>query len=174
MEPKKMRERVKDWYHQYSNDIYNFAFFMTGQHDNAKDIVQETFLRAYTEGHTFKGGNVKSWLFRIAHNFTIDCLRKQRPVAFYLDPILPIKSIEPTPEQLLLLNEQEKYLFKALLNIRNNYRDVIILRKIKEFSIRETSEILGWSESKVKVTLFRGLKTLRSELKKEGFNSEVT
>lgn len=57
--------------------------------------------------------------------------------------------------------------------IKPSFRDVIILRKIKEFSIGETAEILDCSEAKVKVDLFRALKILCKELEKEGFRYEA-
>ncbi|WP_235822815.1 RNA polymerase sigma factor [Cytobacillus massiliigabonensis] len=72
-----------------------------------------------------------------------------------------------------MTNEYEKDLYHSLNNIKRQYKDVIILRKIKEFSISETAQILGWTESKVKVYLFRGMKALRKELEKEGYNNET-
>ena len=77
--------------------------------------------------------------------------------------------IEPSPEQITVLNEAEKELYLAIGRLKRSYRDVIVLRKIKEFSIKETSDILGWSESKVKVNLSRGIQALKNELEKVGY-----
>lgn len=71
-----------------------------------------------------------------------------------------------------MMNEAEKELYLALSNLKHHYRDVIVLRKIKELSIKETSYILGWSENKVKVNLFRGMKALKKELNKVGYIHE--
>ncbi|MGF2614342.1 RNA polymerase sigma factor [Rossellomorea aquimaris] len=64
-------------------------------------------------------------------------------------------------------------MYHALSKLKRSYREVIILRKIKELSIRETAEVLGWKESKVKTTLFRGLQAMKIQLQKEGYDHET-
>lgn len=83
-----------------------------------------------------------------------------------------IKSSELTPEQTVTLNESEKELYMALGKLNRKYREVIILRKIKSFSIKETAEILEWRESKVKSTLFRAMGALKKQLEREGYEHE--
>ncbi len=112
-------------------------------------------------------------MFRIARNLTIDYIRKNKTIANYLR-FLPFGlHDEKSAEDIAILNESEKQLYLAISKIKPSFRDVIILRKIKEFSIGETAEILGCSEAKVKVDLFRALKVLRKELEKEGFRHEA-
>jgi RNA polymerase sigma-70 factor, ECF subfamily len=173
LEQESMKQKINEWYEAHSNDLYKYAFFMINEHELAKDIVQETFIRAFNKIDTFQGEYVKSWLFRIARNVTIDHIRKNKPIAYYLDLNTPIKSSAKTPEQLLLMNEAEQQLYLAMNRLKRSYRDVIILRKIKGFSISEASHILGWSENKVKVTLFRGMNALKKELEKEGVLCET-
>lgn len=69
---------------------------------------------------------------------------------------------------MLQIREQSLEIYKALSTLKSTYREIIILRKLKEFSIEETAGILGWSEAKVKSTLFRAMRALEKELKKEG------
>lgn len=167
------KEWINDWYETYSNDVFNYAFFMIGDREQALDIVQDTFIRAYNHLENFQGDREKSWLFRIARNLTIDFIRKNRTLANYLS-FLPFGlHDEKSAEDIAILNESEKQLYMAISKIKPHFRDVIILRKIKEFSIGETAEILGCSEAKVKVDLFRALKVLRKELEKEGFRYEA-
>lgn len=168
-----IKQQVNDWYHAYSNDIYKFIFFMIGDHDQAKDILHDTFLRAYNKFENFEGGNTKSWLFKIARNITIDYIRKKKPMSYLIDSIPYIQATGKTPEETMILNETERELYMALSKIKQSYRDVIVLRKMKEFSISESSHILGWTENKVKVTLFRGLKALKKQLEKEGYDHET-
>lgn len=173
MEQVSRKQRINSWYEVYSNDVYNYAFFMLGDREQAMDIVQDTFIRAYNKLESFQGGREKSWLFRIARNLTIDYMRKKRTVANYLS-FLPFgMNTEKSAEDIAIFNESEKQLYLALSKIKPSFRDVIILRKIKEFSIGETAEILGCSEAKVKIDLFRALKILRKELEKEGFRYEA-
>jgi RNA polymerase sigma-70 factor, ECF subfamily len=163
------RQLVNEWYRDYSNDIYQYVLFMIGDHERAKDFMQETFLLAYEKYSSFQGGSVKGWLFRIARNTTIDFIRKEKPIAYFFDQIPNVRSDTTSTESLVTLNEREEELYHALRNIKRSYCDVIILRKIKGLSIEETTKILGWNESKVKNTLLRGLKDLKKQLEKEGF-----
>ena len=164
--------QVNDWYHTYSNDVYNYVFFLMRDHDQAKDIMQDVFIKAFHSYSSFRGGNLRAWLFRIARNLTMDYFRKKKPIAYILDSIPFVPMIEQSPEQITVLNESEMELYQALGRLKRSYRDVIVLRKIKEFSIKETSDILGWSESKVKVNLSRGIQALKNELEKVGYIHE--
>ncbi|MFT4415804.1 RNA polymerase sigma factor [Fredinandcohnia humi] len=168
-----IQQQVNEWYHAYSNDLYNYIFFMIKEHDQSKDILQDTFVRAYDNYSSFRGGNEKSWLFRIARNVTIDYIRKKKPISYIIESFSAIKASDKTPEQLMVLNETEQQLYHALSKVKRSYRDVIVLRKIKGFSISESSQILGWSENKVKVNLYRGMEALRKELLKEGYTHET-
>ncbi|MDG5789612.1 sigma-70 family RNA polymerase sigma factor [Evansella sp. AB-P1] len=167
------QNQVTEWYQKYSNDIYQYILFMTGDHERSKDMMQETFLRAYDHLSSFQGNNAKGWLFRIARNITIDSLRKEKPIAYLFDQNTYVVSNNVSPEKITILNEVERELYHALGQLKMSYRDVIVLRKIKGFSIQESSNILGWKESKVKSTLLRALKALKRQLEKEGYNHET-
>lgn len=172
MDQETIKTQINEWYHKYSNALYKYIFFMTGEHEQTKDLLQETFLRAYKNYESYKGSGEKNWLFRIARNLTIDYIRK-KPVSYSFDPETGIQDTDKTPEEIILLNESERALYIALRHIKSSYREVIILRKIRGFTINESSQILGWSVNKVKVTLFRGLKALKKELEKEGNRDEI-
>ncbi|MCD8509069.1 MAG: RNA polymerase sigma factor [Bacillus sp. (in: Bacteria)] len=172
MEQDYIKQKVNDWYHEYSDDLYKYVFFMIGDHYQTKDILQDTFLRAFNSFESFQGTGEKSWLFRIARNLTIDYIRKKKPVAYIMEAFPQIQTSEKTPEQLALFNETEKELYVGLRRIKRSYRDVIVLRKIRGFTISETSQILGWTENKVKVNLYRGLKALKHQLEKGGYFHE--
>jgi RNA polymerase sigma-70 factor, ECF subfamily len=167
------KQHVKQWYQLYSDDIYKYVYFMIGDREQAKDLTQDTFLRAFDKYVFFEEENSKGWLFRIARNLTIDYLRKKKPLAFFFDTIPALKSTDATPEQIYSFNETEQEIFQALEKIKRSYRDVIVLRKIEGFSIQETSEILGWHESKVKINLLRGMKALNKQLEKEAERNEI-
>lgn len=148
--------------------MYKFIRYMINDHEQAKDLMQDTFLRAYEHVDSFQGGNAKSWLLKIARYTTIDFMRKKKPVQYLLDHLASTPSRALTPEQTLALNEEEKELYRAIASLKLPYREVIILRKIKELSIKETAEILGWSESKVKTNVWRAMHQLKTRLRKEG------
>ncbi|WP_409271832.1 RNA polymerase sigma factor [Neobacillus sp. SCS-31] len=173
MEREIIRDKIHNWYFDYSNDIFNYVFFIVGEREQAKDILQDTFIRAFNNFNSFDGRNAKSWLFRIARNLSIDHLRRKKPIRYFLDYFPLVTSNDPGPEQIAMLNETERQLYVSMSKLKRDYRDVIILRKIKEFSISESAQILGWKENKVKVTLFRAMKELKIELEKEGYTNET-
>lgn len=134
----------------------------------AEDLTQDTFLKAYQSlAHFQYNSSPKTWLYRIAHNTTIDFLRKQKPIRLIKEMLKYKKAEQPEPDEVLQMKESTQELYRALGELKESYREVIILRKIKGFSIAETASILNWSESKVKSTLHRALSVLKKELMKE-------
>ena len=84
------------------------------------------------------------------------------------------KDKSPLPEEIVQIKETSKEIYRALGELKSSFREVIILRKIKGFSIEETSKILNWSESRVKSTLFRAIPALEEKMLKEAFLNEKT
>ncbi|MCM3639337.1 RNA polymerase sigma factor [Sporosarcina luteola] len=166
--------QIQILYEQYHNEIFRYIFLMIGDRQQAKDLMQETYVKAFINIEDFRGdANVKTWLYRIARNETIDFLRRKKPATYLVDFFLHVKSSQPTPEEVIVLGNDMELLYLALSRIKKGYRDVIILRKIRELSTKETATILGWKESRIKTNLHRGLMALQKELKKEGYISET-
>jgi RNA polymerase sigma-70 factor, ECF subfamily len=77
-------EDIHEWYNLYHQTIFKFIFMITKDYQQAEDLTQETFFKAYKYHHTFKGNSSeKTWLFSIAHNVTVDHMRKQKPIRFF-------------------------------------------------------------------------------------------
>ncbi|WP_231689634.1 RNA polymerase sigma factor [Bacillus sp. FJAT-27245] len=166
--------QIQMLYEQYHNEIFRYIFLMIGDRQQAKDLMQETYVKAFINIGNFRGdASLKTWLYRIARNETIDYLRRNRPATYFLDFFLHVKSNEPTPEEVIVYGDNLEQLYLALSRIKKGYRDVIILRKIREFSTKETATILGWKESRIKTNLHRGLMALQKEMEKEGYLSET-
>jgi RNA polymerase sigma-70 factor (ECF subfamily) len=143
--------QIKELYKQYHKEIFSFIFIMIGERQQSEDLMQETYVKAFENIDDFRGdANVKTWLYRIARNLAIDYQRRKKPVSYFLDYFSPIQSNGPTPEEILELDEDIQLLYKALSRLKKGYRDVIVLRKIKEFSIKETAAILRWKESRIR------------------------
>ncbi|WP_371473787.1 RNA polymerase sigma factor [Niallia circulans] len=160
---------ILEWYEKYGEAIFKYIFIMIQDYQQAEDLTNDTFLKAFIHLDTFKrNASEKTWLYRIAHNLTVDMIRKKKPVILLKEAFLFTKDKNPLPEEMLQIREQSLEIYKALSTLKSSYREIIILRKLKEFSIEETAGILGWSEAKVKSTLFRAMKALEKELKKEG------
>lgn len=146
---------------------------MVRDYQQAEDLTQETFIKAYRHQERFKQqSSVKTWLFSIAHNVTKDFFRKKHPLQHYLGLTMEEKDDQPMPEQIVVMNFQTEQLYRAIQQLKPSYKHVIILRKLKEFSTAETAFILNWSESKVKMTLKRALVALKNELMNRGATNE--
>ncbi|MGE6261142.1 RNA polymerase sigma factor [Heyndrickxia sporothermodurans] len=168
-----MNRKIEEWYDEYSYPIFKFILLMIQDYQQSEDLTQETFVKAYKNYHSFKGNSSpKTWLFSIAHNLTIDYLRKRRPITLIKEIFLLKRDSNKLPDEVIVMKENSKELYYALKCLKDSYREVIILRKIKEFSIEETAYILNWTESKVKATLHRAIPALEKQFKKEGFLNE--
>lgn len=169
------KRELEEWYDAHSDAVFKYICMMTRDYQQSEDLIQETFIRAYRAYDTFeRKAETRTWLFRIAHNVTVDYLRKNKPLRMLESFLLNKKDTSLPPEDILEMRESITQIYKALGNLKATYREVIILRKIKGFSITEASVILGWSENKVKVTLHRALPLLQKELDKEDFLYEKT
>ncbi|MBP0726767.1 RNA polymerase sigma factor [Bacillus sp. RG28] len=169
------KDEIENWYDQHSQSVLSFILLMVKDYQQAEDLTHDTFVKAYLYYDSFKQhSSEKTWLFSIAHNITIDFLRKRKPFILFKEFFHFQKDNNPLPEEVFRIKEESYELYKALEKIKDTYRRVIILRKIKGFSIEDTAKILGWTESKVKSTLFRAIPVLRKQLKKEGdFDEEA-
>lgn len=158
---------ISEWFEQYSDDIYHFLLYRFGSTD-IEDLVQEVFIKAIKGFHAYEEkASPKTWLFSIARNVAVDEYRKRKRLN--LGKMIPFEHLhepksENTPENILQLQKEHADLFKAIQALKPNYRDVIILRGIKELSVAETAEILKWSENKVRTTLHRARKVLLQKL----------
>jgi len=164
------RDEIADWYDQHSKAILSYILFMVKDYQQAEDLTQDTFVKAYKYHDSFKQqSSERTWLFSIAHNVTIDFIRKKKPSMFLKDVLHLQKDTKPLPEEVIQLQGDSYELYKALGEIKSTYREVIILRKIKDFSIEDTAKILSCSESKVKSMLFRAMPVLKKQLIRGGF-----
>ncbi len=166
-------EELGRWFNEYGESILSYILLMVRDYQQAEDLTQDTFLKAYKNYHLFEGNSaLKTWLFSIAYNVTQDHFRKKHPLQYYLGLTMTEKDYMPIPEQIVAMHDQTEQLYSIIQQLKPSYRHVIILRKLKEFSTAETAGILNWSESKVKMTLKRALAELKIELQKGGFSYE--
>ncbi|MBS4192000.1 RNA polymerase sigma factor [Bacillus sp. FJAT-49705] len=157
--------KISEWFYEYSNDIYQFLIYYLGTSD-VEDLVQEVFIRAIKSVDHFAGkSSPKTWLFSIARHVAIDEIRKRKRRK--MKDILMMRPHEDealnNPEKVFNMNESNQELHRVIQTLKSNYRDVIILRGIKELSISETANVLNWSEEKVRLTFHRAIKALKKE-----------
>ncbi|MBS8264377.1 RNA polymerase sigma factor [Mesobacillus boroniphilus] len=163
-------QQVMEWYEIYYKDIYRFIFYMMGDRQCCEDLVHDTFLRAFKSFEKFENRtNVNTWLFSIAKYLVIDEIRKRRRKrVFSLFSKDPEIQSPFNIEQYIENKDTIERTLEAIQQLKPNYRLVITLKKIEECSTKEIAEILGWSESKIRKTLSRGLAALKKKNDEEG------
>ena len=165
--------------------ILNFGRRMCGHRDDADEVLEETLLTAYLSLKELRDpGALRAWVFRVAANACLKMRRHDRTGPrreIGLDEILPRPGDGGGPPQIpdwsdipldrMLQDELRVKLDEAILNLPGDYRIVLLLRDQEGFSTRQTSEMLGISETLAKVRLHRARLALRKSL--EGYLKEV-
>ena len=159
----------------YSSKIYRLALRMLNHQQDAEDVLQETFLKAYRGLKSFDGrSKLSTWLFRIATNEALMVLRRKHPEFVSIDePIQteegeqePIEIVDwcCLPENELMTSESRDKLDEAVQKLPPSLKVVFILRDIDDLSTHEAAEVLGLSDTAVKTRLSRARLRLREEL----------
>ncbi|WAH37768.1 RNA polymerase sigma factor [Alicyclobacillus dauci] len=153
-------EAIRQLFDLYADDVYRIARFTLGCHEDAKDAVQEIFLRVVKSYDGFRReANAKTWLLRIARNYLTDIIRKRQTERNYLkDYQPPYLGDETNSAEIAIELEQ------ALLQLKHNYRTVFVLRHVQHLTTDEIANVLGWSNARVRTTLHRAILQLRSLL----------
>ena len=160
---------------QNSNNIYRLGLKMTGNPQDAEDVLQETFIKAYNHLDRFEGrSKISTWLYRIAVNEALMLLRKRKDGHTSIDQglqtddgtILPKQIIDwcCLPEKELMRDEVRDHIEQAVEKLSDANRAAFLLRDVEGLSTHETAEVLDISESAVKVRLMRARMQLREDL----------
>ncbi|MDY7078138.1 MAG: sigma-70 family RNA polymerase sigma factor [Chloroflexota bacterium] len=153
----------------YHTRIYNYVYRLVGNADDAQDLTQDSFLKAYrslTRGA--QPANLSAWLYRIASNTCLDMLRRRRLIHWQpLENLLAVLHIagDRSPEEQVLHSErqaeQRAEVERVLAQLPPRYRMYLILREREGFSYQEIASITGDSLDTVKVTLYRARERAR-------------
>ncbi|MFC1849401.1 RNA polymerase sigma factor [candidate division CSSED10-310 bacterium] len=152
---------------RYERLVFSIAYGFTKNRDNAMDITQDTFLKAYQKLGTYNGkSSFKSWLSGITYHLGIDWLRKNKTCARF-DTERAAHVLHPVPrsqEDEMATEEYRTLILRSLDQLNPQYRQIVVLRYFKNFSIKEIAEIQKCSEGVVKNSLYRSLKKMREHL----------
>ncbi|WP_077620585.1 RNA polymerase sigma factor [Bacillus sinesaloumensis] len=156
---------IEEIYDMYHRDVYHFALFYTNNRQEAEDITQETFIKIMKNiGSLQNSDKMRTWIFSIVKHTAIDLKRKQRFIQFLPDWIYEKETGEATPEKRAIQKDEWEELQEALIKLKPSYRSVIILRGLKELTIKETAEIMGCSERKVRVDFHRAIQQMKKHV----------
>ena len=152
---------------RYEKPIFNTAYRMVQNFDDAADITQNAFIKAYEKIDTYNPSyRFFNWIYKITVNETLNLInRRKRRREFEYDPPASV----PSPEDDLELNEIGHYLHQALDAMSYDQRIVIVLKHLMLLPYSEIADILGIAEKTVKSRLFSARHVLRKELLKQGY-----
>src|SRR6185369_15743388 len=156
---------------RHSRSVFRLAFRMTGNEQDAEDVVQESFLRAYKQLGRFESrANFGTWLYRIVSNCSVDLMRSKQARhdqtrAESLDEAVELPANDlPTPERLAQSAEIQRRVQGALAALSPLERAAFTLRHYEGRSIDEISRTLGLGTSAAKHSVFRAVRKLRAAL----------
>ncbi len=156
---------------RYLKPLYGFLFRLTGNSDEATDLVQETFLKFWKNIRGFdEDRNFKTWIFTIARNTAFDYLRKKKQLLFSaLDTESDtfessLEDTSPLPEELFARAESAEQLEKALASLSPEYRSIVLLHDMDGLTFETIGEIAGKPMNTIKSQYRRALFQMRAFL----------
>lgn len=169
---------------EYQRPVFSIIVRMVRDAGLAEDLTQETFLKAFRSLDSFdQSRKFSSWLFSIAHNTTIDHLRRRQLPTVSLDSAgesedgagLAFLAVAPdsSPEETLTHHDLAAALEQALAGLRPEYAEVLVLRFQQGMSYEEISEVTGLVLGTVKTHIYRGRKALATALESAGWDPGV-
>jgi len=164
-------------FERHEKKIYATASRIMRNHEDAEDVVQLSFQRAFMHLNSFHGDSkFSTWLTRIAINEALMMIRRRRLNTVPLgdssrnetDPVelIDMKDSRPSPEQCYAELEQRTSLMSSVLRLRPTLRAVVLLRELRDLSTEETAKVLGISTAAAKTRLFHARAKLRKTLQK--------
>jgi RNA polymerase sigma factor (sigma-70 family) len=161
------QEKLRRFEEQVSPHLksaYNLAKWLTRSHEDAEDIVQEAFLRAFSAFETVRGEDAKPWLLTIVRNTSMTWLKRNRNAGATIgfedaleDPI----ERSPDPEESLLISCDREQVRQALEQLPSDFREAVVLREMEGLSYKEISATIGVPLGTVMSRLSRGRDWLR-------------
>jgi RNA polymerase sigma-70 factor (ECF subfamily) len=161
---------------RWERPIHALAYRTLGRDEDARDVVQEAFLRAYRGLRGFKGeAKFSSWLYRITLNLCRDWVRRERRAALVQPPEgtdavdLADERAAPTEsvEELVARREMSKAVSRAMAELPEEQRHAILLKEYHGLTFQEIADMLGCPLSTVKTRLYQGLSVLRRRLERQ-------
>ena len=158
---------------RHSRPLFRLAFRMTGNQQDAEDVVQDSFLRAYRQlGKFDERASFGTWLYRIAVNCSLDLVRSRKRRSEHMapvdsemeDPVLSLPAQDPTPDRLAMSGEVRERVAEAMNELSASERTAFVLRHFEGMCIEDVSQVLGCQPGAAKHSVFRAVQKLRRAL----------
>ena len=159
---------------RHSRSLFRLAFRMTGNQQDAEDVVQESFLRAYRQLASFDDrASFGTWMYRIASNCSLDLVRARKRRNDRTvpadddraeDPMAQLPSSDPTPERIALSGEVRRRVADAMEELSPTERTAFVLRHFEGMRMEEVGRVLECQPGAAKHSVFRAVQKLRRAL----------
>jgi len=158
---------------RYSHSVFRLAYRMTGNEQDAEEVVQESFLRSYRQLDTFEArASFGTWIYRIASNYALDLMRSRRRDTQWIaradedveDAMARIPAADPAVDRVAWSAELRDRIEAALTLLSEQERAAFVLRHYEGHSIEEIGQALGLNGNATKNSIFRAVQKLRRAL----------
>ena len=166
---------------EHQAQIYQHTLYLLGNREDAEDITQETFIKAWEHRSKLRLNTVRSWLLKCAQNLCFNMLKRRK----FQEPLIEGDETElemllhrhthqsnPLPDELVIKQELKASVHDAINKLSPEMRSVVIMRELEGMSFKEIAEVLGQPQGTVKSTVFRARKRLRELLSPYWRNNE--
>jgi RNA polymerase sigma-70 factor, ECF subfamily len=164
------RQAFTELMRRYQQRVYWTARRIVGRHEDADDIAQETFIKAYLALGDFRGdSSFFTWLYRIAMNLSLNAVRKQQVLKYLRqsDIINRILPAEGNPDQELEVKETESIFHRAIASLPEKQKAVFVMRYFDDMSYEDISKVLRTSVGGLKANYFHAIRKIRDVMKNE-------
>lgn len=163
--------RFRKLVEEHRHRIYSFAYYYLGNHEEAEDVTQEVLLRLWKNWQRIDRGRLPAWITRVTRNACYDALRKRQAYRALVGEDADgevadnAATPEPDPEAQAETSDFHQHLERALQQIAEPYRSIVILREIQDLKYEQISEALDMPLNTIKAYLHRGRRMLREQLR---------
>lgn len=152
-------------FERHNRSLFGFFYRLTADTSSSEDLVQNVFMRILKYRHTYHGdGKFTTWMYHMARNLFADHYKKQKRMGYKEDVETADRyfSNDDNAESNRIQREEIDLLQKALDQLPLEKKEVLVLSKFQEMRYKEIADLMGLTESAVKVRVFRALKELKS------------
>lgn len=159
--------RFAELLERHEKEIHRFLYRMSGNPEDASDLLQETFLRAFEAFPRLpRGANHRAWLYRIAHNQALNLFRARRAQRTEpLDEAGTLQDSNGNPESLEESRRAARALRRVIRELTARQRSALLLKKYEGLSYAEVAAVLGSTEENARAHVYQAMKRIREELK---------
>ena len=148
--------------------VYQLCYRFVGNHEDASDLSQDVFLRAYRGLKSFRGqSSIGTWLYRIGVNVCLNRVAVKRPPSEPIDETRHVDTRTESPSERVLRGERAERVRMAVAELPPRQRAALVLRVYQEMSHQEIADVLGSSVGAVKANVFHALQSLKRRLGNE-------